>query len=145
VRVGQEWEGTLRPAVEIDLSPLALPWYTFFSVVRGFAAYGLSLAFTLAFGYLAVSNRRAEKIMLPLLDILQSIPVLGFLPGLVLALVAIFPHSNTGLELAAVLMIFTEQVWNATLVRWGRYGGLFGYNAKDNMISLRQERLTSGT
>ncbi len=114
VRVGQEWEGTLRPTVEIDLSPLALPWYTFFSVVRGFAAYGLSLAFTLAFGYLAVSNRRAEKIMLPLLDILQSIPVLGFLPGLVLALVAIFPHSNTGLELAAVLMIFTGQVWNMT-------------------------------
>src|SRR5262245_38086740 len=52
--------------------------------------------------------------MLPMLDILQSIPVLGFMPGVVLALVSLFPHSNIGLELAAVLMIFTGQVWNMT-------------------------------
>src|SRR2546422_616849 len=51
---------------------------------------------------------------IPILDILQSIPVLGFMPGLVLALVAVFPTSNVGLELAAVLMIFTGQVWNMT-------------------------------
>ncbi len=112
--VAHEWRGELRPTVEIDLSPLALPRYTFFSLVRGFAAYAVSLAFTLVYGYTAAYNKKAEKIMVPLLDILQSIPVLGFLPGLVLALVAIFPHSNTGLELAAVLMIFTGQVWNMT-------------------------------
>ncbi len=112
--VAHEWRGELRPTVDIDLSPLSLPMYTFFSLVRGFAAYAVSLAFTLVYGYVAAYNKRAEKVMVPLLDILQSIPVLGFLPGLVLALVAIFPRSNVGLELAAVLMIFTGQVWNMT-------------------------------
>ncbi len=112
--VGKEWQGVLRPTVEISLSPWMLPKYTFFSLVRGFAAYGLSLCFTLIYGYTAAYNKKAEKIMLPLLDILQSIPVLGFLPGLVLALVALFPGSNIGLELAAVIMIFTGQVWNMT-------------------------------
>jgi NitT/TauT family transport system permease protein len=62
--------------------------------------------------------------MLPVLDILQSIPVLGFLPGLVLALVAVFPHSNTGLELAAVLMIFTGQVWNMTFSFYNSLRGI---------------------
>jgi NitT/TauT family transport system permease protein len=114
LNVGKEWSGELRPRVDIDLSPAALPKYTFFSLVRGFAAYGVSLVFTLVYGYVAAYNKKAEKIMLPLLDILQSIPVLGFLPGLVLALVATFPHSNVGLELACVLMIFTGQVWNMT-------------------------------
>jgi len=114
VGVGKEWNGVLRPKVDIDLSPLALPKYTFFSLVRGFVAYGISLVFTIVYGYVAAYNRRAEKVMIPLLDILQSIPVLGFLPTLVLALVALFPASNIGLELAAVIMIFTGQVWNMT-------------------------------
>ncbi len=114
IGVAREWEGVLRPAVVIDLSPQALPEYTFFSLVRGFAAYAISLVFTLVYGYTAAYNSSAEKVMLPLLDILQSIPVLGFLPTLVLAMVALFPHSNTGLELAAILMIFTGQVWNMT-------------------------------
>src|SRR5207247_1529847 len=70
--------------------------------------------FTLIYGRIAAYNKRAEKIMVPLLDILQSIPVLGFLPGLVLALVALFPNSKLGLEIACVLMIFTGQVWNMT-------------------------------
>src|SRR5262245_14465957 len=77
-------------------------------------AYALSLAFALVYGYWAAKDRVAERVLIPLLDILQSIPVLGFLPGLVLALVAVFPASNIGLELAAVLMIFTGQVWNMT-------------------------------
>lgn len=114
LEVGREWEGALRPKVEISLSPWALPEYTFYSLVRGFAAYALSLIFTLVYGYTAAHHKKAERAMLPLLDILQSIPVLGFLPSLVLALVALFPHSNVGLELAAVLMIFTGQVWNMT-------------------------------
>ena len=114
VGVGKEWNSALRPKVEIDLSPLALPKYTFFSLVRGFVAYGISLVFTIFYGYLAAYNKKAEKVMIPLLDILQSIPVLGFLPTLVLALVALFPGSNIGLELAAVIMIFTGQVWNMT-------------------------------
>jgi NitT/TauT family transport system permease protein len=114
IAVGKEWQGVLRPTVEIDLSPWSLPKYTFFSLVRGFTAYAISLVFTLIYGYVAAYNKRAEKIMIPLLDILQSIPVLGFLPSLIIAFVAIFPHSNIGLELAAVIMIFTGQVWNMT-------------------------------
>lgn len=110
----QEWRGEIKSVVKINLSPLALPEYTLYSLLRGFAAYGISLIFTLVYGYVAAYNRRAEKIMVPLLDILQSIPVLGFLPGLVIAFIALFPHSNIGLELAAILMIFTGQVWNMT-------------------------------
>ncbi|HVZ80153.1 MAG TPA: ABC transporter permease subunit [bacterium] len=112
--VASEWTGIHRAAIEIDLSPWALPKYTFFSLCRGLLAYSLSFVFTLAYGYWAAKDRMAEKVLIPLLDILQSIPVLGFMPGLVLALAALFPNSNIGLELAAVLMIFTGQVWNMT-------------------------------
>lgn len=112
--LAREWHGALRPAFEIDLSPLALPRYTLLSLSRGLAAYLLSLGFTLVYGYWAAKDRMAERVLVPLLDILQSIPVLGFMPGVVLALVALFPRTNTGLELAAVLMIFTGQAWNMT-------------------------------
>ncbi len=113
-RTERQWTGALRPAVEIDLSPGALPRYTLLSLSRGLAAYLLSLLFTLVYGYWAAKDRLAERALIPLLDILQSIPVLGFMPGLVLALVAAFPRSNVGLELAAVLLIFTGQAWNMT-------------------------------
>ncbi|HEY5038593.1 MAG TPA: ABC transporter permease, partial [bacterium] len=114
ITVAHEWTGIHRPSIEIDLSPWALPKYTFFSLCRGMLAYVLSLFFTIAYGYWAAKDHIAEKVLIPMLDILQSIPVLGFMPGLVLALVAIFPNSNIGLELAAVIMIFTGQVWNMT-------------------------------
>jgi NitT/TauT family transport system permease protein len=114
LQVAREWTGVQRPTIEIDLSPWALPAYTFFSMVRGLVAYVISLGFTLVYAYWAAHDRRAEKLLVPLLDILQSIPVLGFMPGLVLALVAIFPRTNLGLELAAVIMIFTGQAWNMT-------------------------------
>jgi NitT/TauT family transport system permease protein len=113
-KVGGEWTDQLRPTVEIDLSPLALPRYAFFSLSRGLLAYLFSLGFTLVYGYWAAKDHTAERVLIPLLDVLQSIPVLGFMPGLVLALVAAFPHSNVGLEMAAVLMIFTGQAWNMT-------------------------------
>jgi NitT/TauT family transport system permease protein len=112
--VGREWTGELRPTVEIDLSASALPRYALFSLSRGLLAYVLSLSFTLVYGYWAAKDRLAERLLVPALDILQSIPVLGFMPGLVLALVALFPRSNIGLELAAVVMIFTGQAWNMT-------------------------------
>src|SRR5512140_2090279 len=112
--IARQWTGATRPTVEIDLSPLALPRYALFSLSRGLIAYACSLAFTLLYGYWAAKDLVAEKILIPLLDIFQSIPVLGFMPGLVLALAALFPTSNVGLELAAVLMIFTGQVWNMT-------------------------------
>jgi NitT/TauT family transport system permease protein len=114
VSLTREWTGVERRAVEIDLSPLALPGYTLLSLSRGLIAYVLSLAFTLVYGYWAAKDRLAGRVLIPLLDVLQSIPVLGFMPGLVLALVAAFPHSNIGLELAAVVMIFTGQAWNMT-------------------------------
>jgi NitT/TauT family transport system permease protein len=114
VRLAAEWTGEYRPAVEIDLSISALPRYALLSLSRGLAAYALSLAFTLGYGYWAAKDRAAERILIPLLDILQSIPVLGFMPGLVLALVAAFPRTNVGLELAAILLIFTGQAWNMT-------------------------------
>jgi len=114
IRTAEEWTSVLRPTVEIDLSPWALPGYTLLSLSRGLAAYALSLGFTLVYGYWAAKDALAERALVPLLDILQSIPVLGFMPGLVLALVSVFPRSNTGLELASVLMIFTGQAWNMT-------------------------------
>jgi len=114
IDVAREWTGQHRPSIDIDLSLWALPRYTFFSLSRGLLAYMISLSFTLLYGYWAAKDRVAERALIPLLDILQSIPVLGFMPGLVLALVALFPHSNAGLELAAVIMIFTGQAWNMT-------------------------------
>jgi len=114
IHLAGEWAQEIRPTVEIDLSPWALPLYTFYSLMRGLLAYAISLLFTLLYGYWAAKDHVAERVLIPLLDILQSIPVLGFMPGLVLALVAAFPRSNVGLELAAVLMIFTGQAWNMT-------------------------------
>jgi NitT/TauT family transport system permease protein len=119
VSLARRWHAPLRPTVEIDLSPWALPGYTLLSLARGFAAYFLSLGFTLIYGTIAAHSRRAERVMIPLIDILQGIPVLGFLPGVVLGMVALFPHSNTGLELACILMIFTGQVWNMTFSFYG--------------------------
>jgi NitT/TauT family transport system permease protein len=112
--LAHEWGGPHRPAVEIDLSPWALPQYMFYSLSRGLLAYVISLGFTLAYGYWAAKDRLAERVLIPMLDILQSLPVLSFLPGLVIGLSAAFPGSNVGLELAAILMIFTGQVWNMT-------------------------------
>src|SRR5512136_1104527 len=113
-RLAAEWTGALQPVFEIDLSPAALPYYGFLSLSRGLAAYALSLLFSLGYGYWAAKDATAERLLIPALDILQSIPVLGFMPGLVLALVATFPRSNVGLELASVILIFTGQAWNMT-------------------------------
>jgi NitT/TauT family transport system permease protein len=110
--IGRSWLGPVRPHAEISQNPRVLPLYALYSLVRISVAYALSLVFALAYGYVAASSRRAEMIMVPLLDILQSIPVLSFLPGVMLAMVAIFPHSQFGTELGSVLLIFTGQVWN---------------------------------
>ena len=114
VVVAREWSGPLRPVAEIHLEPEYLPLYTFLSLSRGVVAYVLSFLFTMVYGCVMARVRGAERVMLPVLDILQSIPVLGFLPGFVLVLVHLFPHRNLGLEMASVLMIFTGQVWNMT-------------------------------
>lgn len=114
VAFGREWKSSFHPATDISLSYYALPYYTLLSAMRGILAYVLSLTFTLVVGYWAAHSPRAERFILPMLDILQSIPVLGFLPGLVLTLIALFPKTNTGLELSSIIMIFTGQVWNMT-------------------------------
>ncbi len=113
-QVAGEWRQPLRPTMEIDLSPWSLPKYALFSFARGWIAYFFSLSFALVVASWAFYDTRAQRFILPALDVLQSLPVLSFLPGLVMALVSIFPHSNTGLELACILMIFTGQVWNMT-------------------------------
>jgi len=110
--VGRTWLGPFTPVVEISRSPWALPAYAGFSLLRITAAYALSLAFTLVYGYVAAYNPKAERFMIPLLDVLQSIPVLSFLPGVMLAMVALFPSRQLGVELGAILLIFTGQVWN---------------------------------
>ena len=106
--------GPVTAHAEIDLSPLALPRYALFSLLRILAAYLLSLLFTLVYGYIAAYNRRAERFMIPLLDTMQSIPVLSFLPGVMASMVALFPTRQLGVELGSVILIFTGQVWNMT-------------------------------
>ncbi|HVN18869.1 MAG TPA: ABC transporter permease subunit [Dongiaceae bacterium] len=112
LEVGRTWFGPFTPEVEISRSPWALPAYAGYSLLRISIAYGLSLAFTLVYGYIAAYNPKAERFMIPLLDVLQSIPVLSFLPGVMLAMVALFPGRQLGVEAGAILLIFTGQVWN---------------------------------
>ncbi|HOQ97540.1 MAG TPA: ABC transporter permease subunit [Anaerolineae bacterium] len=95
----------------IDLAPQALPYYTALSVGRMFAAYLLSLFFALAYGYAAARYRMAERGLIPLLDVLQSVPILSFLPVALLSLSAILPES-VAVELASIFLIFTSMAWN---------------------------------
>ena len=110
--IGQTWFGPLTARVEISRSAWSLPMYAGYSLLRMGVAYALSLAFTLVYGYVAAHNPKAERFMIPLLDVLQSIPVLSFLPGVMLAMVALFPRHQIGVELGSILLIFTGQVWN---------------------------------
>jgi NitT/TauT family transport system permease protein len=110
--IGRTWLGPSIPAAPISRSPAALPVYAAYSLLRLVIAYGLSLGFALVYGYIAAYHAKAERLMLPLLDILQSIPVLSFLPGVMLAMVALFPGREIGIELGAILLIFTGEAWN---------------------------------
>ena len=97
----------------IMLAPGALPLYAVLSTARMLAAYLLSLIFTLIYGYIAAYHRRAGKVLIPLLDVLQSVPILSFLPVVLLSFSAVLPQ-RLALELAAVVLIFTSQAWNMT-------------------------------
>jgi NitT/TauT family transport system permease protein len=110
--VGRSWLAPAMPQAQISQNPRDLPLYALYSLVRIGLAYALSLVVAVAYGYLAASSRRAEVILVPLLDILQSIPVLSFLPGVMIAMVALFPRHQIGLELGSILLIFTGQAWN---------------------------------
>src|SRR5262245_22386915 len=100
------------PAISLDVTHI--PYYTARTVLRMFIAFGAALLFTFAYGYIAAKSRRARKLMLPLLDILQSVPVLGFLSITVTGFLTLFPGSLLGVECASIFAIFTAQAWNMT-------------------------------
>src|SRR5580704_9774156 len=112
VIIARYWFGHPEPEIVISQSPRALPIYAFYSIVRIGLAYLLSLLFAVGYGYVAAYNKRIEAFMIAVLDILQSIPVLSFLPGVMLAMVALFPTRQIGVEMGAIVLIFTGQVWN---------------------------------
>ncbi|HMD31771.1 MAG TPA: ABC transporter permease subunit [Candidatus Acidoferrales bacterium] len=122
--VGRVWFAPFTPATHISRSPWSLPLYATYSLCRMGLAYLGSLVFALVYAYIAARNRMAERVLIPLLDILQSIPVLSFLPGVMLAMVALFPGRQLGLELGSVLLIFTGQVWNLAFSFYASLKGL---------------------
>jgi NitT/TauT family transport system permease protein len=97
---------------QIDSSPSQIPYYAGRTLMRMWIAFGFSLFFAIATGYLAAKNRTARAFILPALDVLQSVPVLGFLSATVAGFMALFPSSLLGVECAAIFAIFTGQVWN---------------------------------
>jgi NitT/TauT family transport system permease protein len=121
---GERFAVPFTDKVQIDLSYGALPKYVLFSAMRGMAAYVLSLLFTLVYGTVSAHSAKAERIMLPILDVLQAIPVLSILPGVLLFFISCFPHSQVGLELSCILMIFTGQAWNMTFSFHGSLKGI---------------------
>src|SRR5579863_10331049 len=112
IHMARYWMGAAVPVVPISHSLRALPLYAFYSIVRITLAYLLSLVFAVSYGYIAAYHPRVEAWMVAVLDILQSIPVLSFLPPVVLAMVALVPGHQLGIELGVILLIFTGQVWN---------------------------------
>ncbi|CAD5976596.1 binding-protein-dependent transport systems inner membrane component [Planktothrix agardhii CCAP 1459/11A] len=112
VRTASQLTGDYQPDFIISTDLDQLPSYTAQTLLRMGAAYFLSLIFSLVYAYSAYRFPLAAKVLIPLLDILQSIPVLSFLPGVVLALIALFPGQRIGIELAAILLIFTGMTWN---------------------------------
>ena len=106
------WTAPVNAQADIQLNPGVLPKYALFSVARILIAYLISLVFAIGYGQFAAHNARAERILIPLLDTLQSIPVLSFLPPVMVAMVALFPTRQFGVELGSILLIFTGQVWN---------------------------------
>src|SRR5471030_2484101 len=104
---------TLQSEV-ISLDPANLPEYAMRTTLRMLAAMAASLVFTLLYGTLAAKSRRAEKLLVPVLDILQSVPVLGYISFTVTFFLLLFPGRVLGAEFAAIFAIFTSQAWNMT-------------------------------
>jgi NitT/TauT family transport system permease protein len=117
IAVGYVAQGTLiridaPGATEITLDPMNLPAYALRTTMRMFAALGASLLFTFTYGTAAAKSRRAALVLVPVLDVLQSVPILGFLTFTVVFFMGLFPGQVLGLELAAIFAIFTSQAWN---------------------------------
>lgn len=98
--------------LEISLAPSALPNYALRTTTRMLAALVASLIFTFVYGTAAAKSRRAEMVLIPLLDVLQSVPVLGYLSFTIVFFVSLAPNRALGAELAAIFAIFTSQAWN---------------------------------
>lgn len=96
----------------IHLSPLYLPEYAVRTSLRMFAALFASLVFTFTYAVVAAKSRKAEMILIPIMDILQSVPILGFLTFTVAFFMGLFPGQTLGVELVAIFTIFTSQAWN---------------------------------
>jgi NitT/TauT family transport system permease protein len=110
-------EGVAQPLSQLRLDPVALdPWnlpaYALRTTLRMFAALAASLVFTFVVATLAAKSKRAEMVIVPALDILQSVPILGFLTFTVTFFMGLFPGQQLGVELAAIFAIFTSQAWN---------------------------------
>ena len=140
----------------ISLDPAMLPGYAVRTVLRMAMALAASLVFSLAYAAFAAKNRQAEKLLIPALDVLQSVPILGFLSITVTGFIALFPGSLLGVECAAIFAIFTSQAWNMTfsvyqsfrtlpgdlieaarmyhLTAWGRFWRLEVPHAMPNLI-----------
>ena len=114
VRLGASAHVPFRPrqSAAIDTSPSRLPYYAARSLLRMFVALFFAYAFSLGYAYAAARSRRARLVLIPALDILQSVPVLGFLAVTVTFFLALFPGSELGLEAASVFAVFTSQAWN---------------------------------
>ncbi len=112
VHMASYWMGSAVPVSPISENARSLPLYALYSVMRIGIAYFLSLIFAVSYGYIAAHNTRVEAWMIAVLDILQSIPVLSFLPPVLLAMIALVPRHQLGIEMGVILLIFTGQVWN---------------------------------
>jgi NitT/TauT family transport system permease protein len=114
VRVGAGAKAPAHPSATINLAPSNLPYYAARSLLRMFIALVFSYSFSLGYAYVAARSRRWRRILIPALDILQSVPVLGFLAVTVTFFTALFPGSELGFECAAIFAVFTSQAWNIT-------------------------------
>ncbi len=113
---GEHMSGPYHPgqSLPLSLNPAALPAYALYTVLRMVAALILSILFTLGYATLAAKNRYAERVLIPILDVLQSVPILGFLTITVTGFIALFPGSLIGVQLAVIFAVFTSQAWNMT-------------------------------
>ncbi len=105
----------LGQVIPISLNPRMLPLYAARTVVRMLLALVVSLLFTFIFGTWAAKSPRARRIIIPIIDILQSVPILGYLSVAIIAFIALFPGSELGPESATIFVIFTSQAWNMML------------------------------
>jgi NitT/TauT family transport system permease protein len=114
VRVGAGARAPAHPSTTISLAPSNLPYYAVRSLLRMFIALFFAYAFSLSYAYVAARSRRWRRVLIPALDILQSVPVLGFLAITVTFFVALFPGTELGFECASIFAVFTSQAWNIT-------------------------------